>query len=60
MWNRNPRSKLVSIPRAAVMLGVCERTVIKAIERREIRVTELLSRRYIPRSEIERLTRGEK
>ena len=42
------------------MLGVCERTLLKAIAHGEIRTTELLSRRYIPRSEIERLTRGEK
>jgi hypothetical protein len=60
MWTRDPKSRLVSIPRAAVMLGVCERTLLKAIAHREIRTTELLSRRYIPRSEIERLTRGEK
>jgi hypothetical protein len=60
MWTRNPNSRLVSIPRAAVMLGVCQRTLIKAITRGEIRVTELLERRYIPRSEIERLTKGQK
>jgi translation initiation factor 2B subunit (eIF-2B alpha/beta/delta family) len=60
MWTRNPNAKLVSIRRTAVMLGVCERTVMKAIARGELRTTEFCDRRYVLKSEIDRLIRGSK
>jgi excisionase family DNA binding protein len=60
MWIRNPASRLLSIPRAAEELGVGQRTLLRAIKQREIETVDLQHRRYIPRSEIERIVKGRK
>jgi len=46
---------LYSVPKAAKELGLDRQTVIKAIEKRQIRAVEIGSRKLIPKREVERL-----
>jgi len=46
---------LYSVPKAAKELGLDRQTVIKAIEKGQIRAVEISNRKLIPKREVERL-----
>ncbi len=47
---------LYSIPKAAKTLGLDRQTVVRAIEKGQIKAVEIGARRLIPQKEIKRLT----
>jgi Helix-turn-helix domain len=51
---------LMSIPRFAEELGICPRSVRRAIIAGELKVVDVGQRRYVPRSELARITKAEK
>jgi hypothetical protein len=50
---------LMTIPRFAEELGVCSKSVKRAIKAGEIRTIDVGMRRYVPASELARITKGQ-
>jgi len=50
------KKMLYSIPKAAKTLGLDRQTVVRAIEKGQIKAVEIGARRLIPQKEIKRLT----
>jgi hypothetical protein len=57
MTNAHKPGRLLTIPKAAKSLGLDHRTLGLAVEAGDVRVVQLHNRRYVPRSEVDRLVR---
>jgi len=54
-----PATKAVKIKQAAVIMGICENSVRRLIDREKLRTIRALRHHLIPISEIERFLAGE-